>query len=97
MFRVPEVEIERPFRDPQHRIDAMNAFLCMTDYSVGLNGGGRLVYCQVANGVITWKFSFGSTADAIAFDEGFESREPEECEAHRRAFDKPFFLKKGVN
>lgn len=80
MFRIPEVQIERPFRDPQDRINAMLDFEGMREWSYtdatfpvhGFVDNARLVYCNVKNGVIVWKFAFKNRYSAIAFDQTFD-------------------------
>lgn len=80
MFRIPEVQIERPFRDPQDRINAMLDFEGMRGWSYidsaspihGFVNNARLIYCNVKNGVIVWKFAFQTRQAAISFDETFD-------------------------
>jgi len=84
MFRTPEVQIERPFRDPQHRIDAMLEFERMRAWSYkdtafpvhGYVEEAGLVYCNVRNGVIVWKFAFNGIHAAMEFDRKFDPKHP---------------------
>ncbi len=80
MLRIPEVQVERKFRDPQERILAMLAFQQMREWSYQTDGmaihghieSAGLVYCNVKNGKIVWKFAFLSRDAALAFDAAFD-------------------------
>ena len=77
MMRIPEVQIERPFRDPEDRLKAMRDFTEMQQWSYqdaafpeghGCIDVARPVYCNVEHGVIIWKFAFRGTRSAEAFN-----------------------------
>ena len=74
MNRPPEIEITRPFKDPRDRINAMQDFHLMIDWMVQAKAyGGVLLYTNVENGEIVWRFSdLGKHTQAFldSFDAG---------------------------
>lgn len=76
MFRVPEVEITRPYYDATDRIRAH--YLTEAMINATYRVGGRLVYVDdipsnlMGGRRIVWRFSFETTDEAKAFDTRFD-------------------------
>ena len=93
MMRIAEVQIERPFRDPENRLKAMRDFTEMQEWSYqephymvrGYVDSARLVYCEVRNGGIIWKFAFQSNPAAAAFNLLFDPDQTAGLEPHQYA------------
>lgn len=71
MYRVPEVEIRLPFRDPSHRIQTFMDCKRMMDWSYKGNYAS-LVYAGQEELQMVFKFAFNSAPMAKAFDKKFD-------------------------
>ena len=76
MMKAIEVEIRRPFDDPEKRITAMYVYAEMLDWLQLNSEGNPCVMCQIDGNEIVWKFGgrWGSNDKiASAFDLLFDN------------------------